>query len=325
MIQVEAVRIATSAYPSRRIATFPIRSRARSMRSAQAFREGRGHFESQHALILTYRPPEKPARARALYLFRQREPDATYADTVLESFRPPYARSSNISATHSPSERMVTQEVRRARRIPQRRYDELFQFIRFCITGENHPVRLNEIPMYLDWLATAELHHGVSPKVENRYLAVVRSTVSGRELARHPQRLDLMPLTYRWSPLHLPGRPGSRQKLERTRKKWQQKVRPFFDQLFQTQSRSVDQDAMLMVAETEDAIAQASSQLVSYGYYTPVIVLFDETSQVFAEKAEAVRRLIQAEGFGARIETINATEAFLGSLPATGTPTSANR
>ncbi|MHC2584989.1 type IV secretory pathway VirB4 component [Bradyrhizobium diazoefficiens] len=26
-------------------------------------------------------------------------------------------------------------------------------------------------------------------------------------------------------------------------------------------------------------------------------------------------RLIQAEGFGARIETLNATEAFLGSLP----------
>lgn len=37
------------------------------------------------------------------------------------------------------------------------RYDELFQFIRSAITGENHPVRLPEIPMSLDWLATAEL------------------------------------------------------------------------------------------------------------------------------------------------------------------------
>ncbi len=107
----------------------------------------------------------------------------------------------------------------------------------------------------------------------------------------------------------------ARQKLERTRKKWQQKVRPFIDQLFQTQSRSLDQDAAAMVAETEDAIAEASSQLVAYGYYTPVIVLFDESSARLQEKAEAVRRLIQAEGFGARIETLNATEAFLGSLP----------
>lgn len=44
-------------------------------------------------------------------------------------------------------------------------------------------------------------------------------------------------------------------------------------------------------------------------------MLFDESSARLQEKAEAVRRLIQTEGFGARIETLNATEAFLGSLP----------
>lgn len=70
-----------------------------------------------------------------------------------------------------------------------------------------------------------------------------------------------------------------------------------------------------MVAETEDAIAQASSQLVAYGFYTPVVILFDEDREALQEKAEAIRRLIQAEGFGARIETLNATDAFLGSLP----------
>lgn len=70
-----------------------------------------------------------------------------------------------------------------------------------------------------------------------------------------------------------------------------------------------------MVAEAEDAIAEAASQLVAYGYYTPVIVMFDHDDSRLREQAEAVRRLIQAEGFGARIETLNATEAYLGSLP----------
>jgi type IV secretion system protein VirB4 len=136
-----------------------------------------------------------------------------------------------------------------------------------------------------------------------------------------------MPLTYRWSSrfMFLDDQ-EARQKLERTRKKWQQKVRPFFDQLFQTQSRSVDQDAMLMVAETEDAIAQASSQFVSYGYYTPVIVLFDEDEPRLREKAEAVRRLIP----GGRIRRPDRNAQRDGGLPrfsfpATGTPTSANR
>lgn len=39
------------------------------------------------------------------------------------------------------------------------------------------------------------------------------------------------------------------------------------------------------------------------------------TNQRLQENCEAIRRLIQAEGFGARIETLNATDAYIGSLP----------
>ncbi|WP_163616415.1 hypothetical protein, partial [Klebsiella pneumoniae] len=69
--------------------------------------------------------------------------------------------------------RMVTEETEERGGFRVARYDELFQFIRFCVTGENHPVRLPEIPMYLDWLVTAELQHGLTPTIENRFLGVV--------------------------------------------------------------------------------------------------------------------------------------------------------
>ena len=182
--------------------------------------------------------------------------------------------------------RMVTHEMRSAVDTRVARYDELFQFIRFCVTGENHPVRLPEIPMYLDWLVTAEFQHGLTPMVDNRFLGVV--AIDGFPAESWPgilNALDLMPLTYRWSSRFVfLDAEEARARLERTRKKWQQKVRPFFDQLFQTQCRSVDQDAMMMVAETEDAIAEASSQLVAYGYYTPVIVMFDDRRSAAAGK-----------------------------------------
>ena len=130
--------------------------------------------------------------------------------------------------------------------------------------------------MYLDWLVTAEYQHGLTPMIEGPLCRA-----SSPSTACLPESwpgilnsLDRMPLTYRWSSRFMfLDELEARDRLERTRKKWQQKVRPFFDQLFQTQSRSVDQDAMAMVAETEDAIAEAASQLVGYGYYTPVIVL----------------------------------------------------
>ena len=319
MIQVEAVRVPTTDYPAQQDCHFPDPvTRAIDDERRGRFEQERGHFESRHAIILSWRPPERRRAGLARYIYSDAESrSASYADTAIESFRTSIREVEQYLASVLSIRRMETREVEERDGTRIARYDELFQFIRFCITGENHPIRLPDIPMYLDWLATAELQHGLSPMVENRFLGVV--AIDGFPAESWPgilNSLDLMPLTYRWSSrfMFLDDQ-DARQKLERTRKKWQQKVRPFIDQLFQTQSRSIDQDAAAMVAETEDAIAQASSQLVAYGYYTPVIVLFDESSARLQEKAEAVRRLIQAEGFGARIETLNATEAFLGSLP----------
>lgn len=319
MIQVEALRIPSTAYPAKEDCHFPDTvTHAIDRERRDHFERERGHYESEHALILTYRPPERRRAGLVRYLYSDDESrGADYADTVLDSFRTSIREIEQYLANVLSIRRMVTREVEDERGFRQIRYDELFQFVRFCITGENHPVRLPDVPMYLDWLATAEYQHGLSPMVDGRYLAVV--AIDGFPAESWPGilgTLDLMPLTYRWSSRFIfLDEQDARQKLERTRKKWQQKVRPFFDQLFQTQSRSLDQDAMAMVAETEDAIAQASSQLVAYGYYTPVITLFDDDYVRLQEKGEAIRRLIQAEGFGARIETLNATEAYLGSLP----------
>ncbi|AEI04566.1 conjugal transfer protein TrbE (plasmid) [Afipia carboxidovorans OM5] len=319
MIQVEAVRVPARAYPARSDCHFPDAvTRAIDDERRRRFEAESGHFESQHAMILTYRPPERRKSGLARYVYSDDESRSTsFADTTLAFFQTSIREVEQYLANVLSVRRMQTQEVADEGSVRRARYDELFQFIRFSITGENHPIRLPEIPMYLDFLVTAEFHHGLSPVVDDRYLAVVG--IDGFPAESWPgilNGLDLMPLTYRWSSrfMFLDDQ-EARARLERTRKKWQQKVRPFFDQLFQTQSRALDQDAMLMVAETEDAIGQASSGLVAYGYYTTVIVLFDTDERRLRDKAEAVRRLVQAEGFGARIETLNATEAYLGSLP----------
>ncbi|KAA3448157.1 conjugal transfer protein TrbE [Mesorhizobium sp. SARCC-RB16n] len=319
MIQVEAARVPTTDYPAEADCHFPDAvTRAIDAERRAHFGRERGHFESRHALILTWRPPEPRRSGLARYIYSDRASrSATYADGVLEAFRTSIREIEQYLANVVSIRRMLTHEAEDRGGFRVARYDDLFQFIRFCITGENHPVQLPDIPMYLDWLVTSELQHGLTPTVENRFLGVV--AIDGLPAESWPgilNTLDLMPLTYRWSSRFVfLDEQEARARLERTRKKWQQKVRPFFDQLFQTQSRSLDQDAMTMVAETEDAIAQAASQLVAYGYYTPVIVLFDEEQPRLQDKCEAVRRLIQAEGFGARIETLNATDAFLGSLP----------
>ena len=319
MIQVEAIRMPTKDYASAGSCHFPDPvSRAIDEERRAHFERERGHFESRHALVVTYRPHEERRTRFGKYVYSD---DASrtrsFADTVLQTFRRTVGEVEQYLSSTISIRRMVTREVEEAGGFRIARYDELLQFVRFCIAGDNHPVRLPEIPMYLDWIATAELQHGLAPTIENRFLAVV--AIDGFPAESWPgilNNLDLLPLSYRWSSRFIfLDAEEARARLERTRKKWQQKVRPFFDQLFQTQSRSLDQDALAMVVETEEAIAEASSQLVAYGYYTPVVVLFDEDHDRLKSNAETVRRLIQAEGFGARIETLNATDAYLGSLP----------
>ncbi|MGI2036336.1 conjugal transfer protein TrbE [Rhizobium panacihumi] len=319
MIQVEAVRVPTTDYPTKDRSHFPDKVSALiDDERRQRFEAAEGHFESQHAIILTYREPDGRKSGLVKYIYADPESRTTSnADRILEYFKNSIREFEQYMGNLVSIRRMVTEEVPDRGGYRVAKYDDLFQFVRFCLVGENHPVRLPEIPMYLDYLATAEFHHGLSPMVDGRYMQIV--AIDGFPAESYPgilNVLDLMPLTYRWSSRFMFMDPlEATQRLERTRKKWIQKVRPFTDQLFKTNSGSVNQDALLMVGEAEDAIAAANSQLVAYGYYTPVIVLFGDDDAKLRKQAEFVRRLVQSEGFGARIETLNSTEAFLGSLP----------
>lgn len=323
MIQMEAMRIPSTGYPDKESSHFPDPITALiDDERRQRFEAGEGHFESQHALILTYRPPEKNKSKLVKYIYSdEASRNTSFASRTLEYFKTTIREFEQYMANVVSIRRMETHEVpeRGAERAGERRgrYDDLLQFARFALIGENHPIRLPDIAMYLDYLVTAEFHHGLNPIIDGRYVGVV--AIDGFPAESWPgilNALDLMPITYRWSSRFIFLDPiEARSVLEKTRKKWLQKVRPLMDQLFKTNSGSLDQDAMLMVGETEDAIAEANSQLVAFGHYTPVIVLFDTNQAQLQEKCEAVRRLVQNEGFGGRIETLNTTEAFLGSLP----------
>ncbi|WP_420340695.1 conjugal transfer protein TrbE [Roseibium sp.] len=321
MIQMEAVRIPSTGYPDRESSHFPDPITALiDDERRQRFEAGEGHFESQHALILTYRPPEKNKSKLVKYIYSdEASRNSSFASRTLEHFKTTIREFEQYMANVVSIRRMETHEIPEGQAGRERhgRYDDLLQFARFALIGENHPIRLPDIAMYLDHLVTAEFHHGLTPIIDDRYVGVV--SIDGFPAESWPgilNALDLMPITYRWSSRFLFLDPvEARSVLEKTRKKWLQKVRPMMDQLFKTNSGSLDQDAMVMVGETEDAIAEANSQLVAFGHYTPVIVLFDTNQAQLQEKCEAVRRLVQNEGFGGRIETLNTTEAFLGSLP----------
>jgi type IV secretion/conjugal transfer VirB4 family ATPase len=70
-----------------------------------------------------------------------------------------------------------------------------------------------------------------------------------------------------------------------------------------------------MASDAVSALAEASGGTVRYGYYTSVVLLMDPDQQQVREWAQQVLKALAHHGFSGRIETVNALEAWLGSLP----------
>jgi type IV secretory pathway VirB4 component len=77
----------------------------------------------------------------------------------------------------------------------------------------------------------------------------------------------------------------------------------------------VNADADDMAADAVAAMAEASSGLVRFGYYTSVVLLSSANLQQLRDAAQYVTKMIANAGFSARVESVNAVEAYLGSMP----------
>ena len=200
-------------------------------------------------------------------------------------------------------------------------HDDFLRWLQFCVTGLNHPVMLPSNPMYLDAIIGGqELWAGVVPKIGRKFIQVV--AIEGFPLESTPgilTALGELPCEYRWSSRFIfMDAHEAVAHLDKFRKKWKQKIRGFFDQVFNTNTGSIDQDAMSMVADAELAIAEVNSGQVAQGYYTSVVILMDENRNQLDVSARQVEKAINRLGFAARVESINTMDAYLGSLPGHG-------
>lgn len=200
-------------------------------------------------------------------------------------------------------------------------HDDFLRWLQFCVTGLNHPVQLPSNPMYLDAVIGAqELWSGVVPKVGRKFIQAV--AIEGFPLESHPGMLTALSelaCEYRWSSRFIfMDTHEALKHLDKFRKKWRQKIRGFFDQVFHTNTGAIDQDAVSMVADADAAIAEVNSGLVAQGYYTSVVIVMDENRTRVEAAARQLEKAVNALGFAARIETINTMDAYLGSLPGHG-------
>lgn len=195
---------------------------------------------------------------------------------------------------------------------------DFLRWLHYCVTGLSHPIQLPKNPIYLDKLIGGKpCWTGVIPKIGQQFIGIV--AVDGFPSESTPGMLNALTeinSEYRWSTRFiLMDTHEAVAHLDRYRKKWRQKVRGFFDQVFNLNSGQIDQDAASMVADAEAAIGETQSGLVGQGYYTSLVVLMNEDRRQLLKDQRIIEKLIHKLGFSARIESINTMDAFFGSLP----------
>lgn len=319
MIKTDSIRHAAETYPMPENAFPDPITQGIDDERRRLFMAAGVQFETVHVLMFTYLPPLAVESKFYTFLIDDpsKESSKNFASEHLNFFEQSLESiqmdlSSVVRMQRLRSETVIDGNGRRVV------YDQLLQYIKYTVTGENYPVRLPAAPMYLDAiLGWQDFVGGLKPKIGKKRMTVI--SIEGFPQEGEPailRQLSNLGCEYRWNTRFIfMDRQQARSELESYRKKWKQKVRGFRDQIFQTSSGRVDDHALMNVKEVDEALALIESGVVAFGFYTSVVVLLNEDHAKLEEDSKEVMKCISDIGFSCREESINAVEAWLGSLP----------
>src|ERR1700731_3412633 len=307
-IFVEAQRHSAGSYPPN---TFPDTASALvdAERRAQ-FEEAGAHYESSYFLTLLYLPPDEgTAKAeRLLYEGSNRTVDAD-AREVLRGFVDRTSRVLQLVEGFMPECAWLDD-------------GETLTYLHSTVSTKRHRVRVPEIPMYLDaLLADRPLTGGLEPMLGSAHLRVL--TVVGFPTATTPGILDelnRLAFAYRWSTraIMLDKQEATRL-LTKTPRKWfakRKSIPAILKEVMTNEASSLlDTDANNKAMDADAALQELGSDAIGQAFVTATLTVWDDDARVADEKLRMVEKVIQGRDFTCMPESVNAVEAWLGSLP----------
>jgi type IV secretion system protein VirB4 len=314
-IRRPAVAYAPSAFPDP--VTQLIDDERRAAYEAQASRQ----FETEYYLVATHLPPPDVfSRLGAFFLQGADRARVDWAH-VLEAFAAQLQVIANRLAGRLSLERLDA--------------DQLLTHLHECLTGLPHVVRTPPHGSYLNAvLADQDLVGGFEPRIGR--MAIRAVSVHGYPHESHAGQCDFLntlPFAFRWSHRVLPlGAHEAAKHIRRHQLQWFKKrkgatawvqemvggkrdaaPRPD-DELW------VDQDARSLAEDAARAAAENASGAVRFCFSTQVALVMEPDGTRAEFVAGEILKVLNDAGFPGRIETVNAVDAYLGSLPGHGYP-----
>jgi len=273
------------------------------------FEDAEPAFETAYRLALTWLPPADEARRLEKWLFDGLARAGQDWRQTLATFQRETDVIFDLLADALPEISPLGDEA-------------LLTWLHACISPNPHVVKPPQTPVFLDvWLSDAALTGGTAPRLGAQWLR----TVSVRSLpsATRPGLLDglgSLPFAYRWTARWIGlDKAEAEREIVKLRKRWFAKRKGVGALLREAITREeqplIDTDAVSKTQECDAALEMLGAESCAFGYLTLTVTVLDPTEAGAAAKARAIEAALNAQGLMARIEDLNAVEAWLGSLP----------
>ncbi|MCM8731971.1 conjugal transfer protein TrbE [Hephaestia sp. GCM10023244] len=268
------------------------------------------HFESRYHLTLYYLPPaDQVSRAERALLEREDAQAGRDWRQELRAFIAETDRVLDLLSGFMP-EICALDDA------------ETLTFLHGCISTRRHLVAVPETPMHLDGLLVdTPLSGGIEPMLGDRHLRTV--TILGFPNTTRPGLLDALnhqAFAYRWATRFIClDKTAANKALTRVRRQWFNKRKSIVQLMREVMTNEpvplTDSDADNKVADADLALQALGGDHVAFGYLTTTITVSDDDRAAADEKVRIVERIVNGLGFTCLRESVNAVEAWLGSLP----------
>jgi type IV secretion system protein VirB4 len=316
MVHVESVRKPAVGYPSGDFSE-PVNRLIDEERRASYERVG-SHFETWHAMFFTYFPPPiKRSVLAKIFLWFMGEKAVEKRQELEKEIREFRQRIEGFIDMFTSSQHI---KVRPMVYNAEKNTCGLTQALTYIINARWHPAKLPEVPSFMDTLFARDLLIGDPLLYDDKYMNIVTVMEYPHESwAGMTREISQLPFEVRFSNRFIfTDYRESRGSFGRLRRMWMQRTQGFFAQILQNPRAPVNQDAVRMVGDLDNAAESIDSGAVSFGHHTSVVLIRSDDKASLNEKTRTVVKLFERGGFTARVESYNAMEALLGSYPGTG-------
>lgn len=301
-------------------------------RVAQYRREG-AHYENEYYLTFTYLPDLIVLSKIKEFAYDSASKDQGSPDRIMAKaflyFERQISEYVGIleSCMQNKLHRLGAREEIDAVTLRPVLFDDQLSYFHECLTGSKKSKKAiklpkNGIPVGLDFrLGSYEFSTGIRPILDGNNIRVVaiESPPDEGTLFGMLEVLNVLGVEFRWTTRWI-ARDVEKAKAStnKVRSKWRQKIRGFIADVTGRLGGAINRDAADMAADAEAVLNDLESGAVVYGHWTSVVVLMSPTASHLDSTVLFLLKQIRARSFVCRDETVNCTEAFLGSLPGHG-------